>query len=88
MLNFVILGVQFQVRNYKPTKISTRVPRLSARCSDHEIKNHENFFWGPIVEVTKIASPKKLLPIRYPVYIGTSFLIISLAACSTQKKEV
>ena len=38
----VIFGVQFQARNLKPRKISTCVLRLSARYSDHKIKNHEN----------------------------------------------
>ena len=42
VVNFVILGVQFQARKLKPTKISTCVLRLSVRYSSHEIKNYEN----------------------------------------------
>ena len=42
VLNFVIFGVQSQARNLKPKKMSTCVLCLSARYSNHEIKNHEN----------------------------------------------
>ena len=53
---FHYLGSSFMHK--KNTTISTHAPRISARYSGHEIKNHGKNFLGPfnIEDFTKIAS--------------------------------